>query len=242
MSESATKDPVCGMTVDPAKSSHSHEHAGQIYHFCAERCRARFADDPESFLNPAPAAPVKPGARYTCPMHPDVVQIGPGDCPVCGMALEPMNVFDASPEEDPELRRMSVRFWVSVIFAAPLLFLAMSDMISGQPVQTALGARTALWIQLVLATPVVLWGGWPFFERGWRSVRSMHLNMFTLIAIGTGIAYIYSLVALLVPGVFPASFRAADGTVFVYFESAAVIVTLVLLGQEIGRASCRERV
>jgi len=129
MSESATKDPVCGMTVDPAKSSHSHEHAGQIYHFCAERCRARFADDPESFLNPAPAAPVKPGARYTCPMHPDVVQIGPGDCPVCGMALEPMNVFDASPEEDPELRRMSVRFWVSVIFAAPLLFLAMSDMI-----------------------------------------------------------------------------------------------------------------
>ena len=233
-SENAAKDPVCGMTVNPETSPHHHEHGGETYHFCAERCRARFADDPESFLNPASAEPAKPaipGARYTCPMHPEVVQIGPGDCPKCGMALEPMDVFDAGAEEDPELRSMSLRFWVSLCFAAPLLFLAMSDVISGQPVQGALGAQTVLWIQLALASPVVLWGGWPFFVRGWRSLHTGQLNMFTLIAIGTGIAYLYSLVALLVPSLFPDSFRAADGTVFVYFESAAVIVTLVLLGQ-----------
>ena len=169
-------------------------------------------------------------APYTCPMHPEIVQDGPGSCPLCGMALEPMTVT-AEEEKNPELEDMSRRFWVSLVLSAPVLFLAMSDLIPGQPVQRALGHTLIGWIQFFLATPVVLWGGWPFFQRGWASIKNLSPNMFTLIAIGTGTAYFYSLVAILFPGIFPASFRGHGGEVGVYFEAAAVITTLVLLGQ-----------
>jgi Cu+-exporting ATPase len=169
-------------------------------------------------------------AEFTCPMHPEIVQSGPGDCPICGMALEPVSV-SAEQEPDPELRSMTHRFWLGAGFSLPLLFLAMSDLIPGQPVQRVIEPTLGIWLQFALATPVVLWGGWPFFLRGWRSVVSRNLNMFTLIALGTGVAYVYSVVALLAPNILPPSFRSAESVVFVYFEAAAVIVTLVLLGQ-----------
>ena len=169
-------------------------------------------------------------AEYTCPMHPEIVRPGPGSCPICGMALEPV-VAAAGEERNPELEDMRRRFWVSVALALPLLLLSMSEMLPGAPVQHALSPRLVTWIQLGLSTPVVLWGGWPFFQRGWASLVSRHLNMFTLIAVGVGIAYGYSLVAALFPGLFPPSFRGHGGEVAVYFEPAAVITTLVLLGQ-----------
>jgi Cu+-exporting ATPase len=174
------------------------------------------------------AAPTK--TEYVCPMHPEVVQDKPGACPKCGMALEPRTVT-AEEEENPELAEMKRRFWISLILTAPVLLLAMSDHIPGQPVQRALSSRLMAWIEFVLATPVVLWGGWPFFVRGWRSIVNRSLNMFTLISVGTGTAYFYSVVATLFPGIFPTSFRGDGGQVAVYFEAAAVITTLVLLGQ-----------
>jgi Cu+-exporting ATPase len=169
--------------------------------------------------------------QYVCPMHPEIVRDRPGSCPLCGMALEPRALAASEPEVSPELIDMTRRFWISLVLTAPVFVLAMSEMIPGQPVQHALGMRLITWLQLVLATPVVLWGGRPFFERGWASVVNRSLNMFTLIAIGTGVAYVYSVVAALVPGIFPASFRTHGGEVAVYFEAAAVITTLVLLGQ-----------
>ena len=168
--------------------------------------------------------------EYTCPMHPEIVRAEPGSCPICGMALEPRTVT-ATEEENPELRDISLRFWISAILTVPLLGIAMADMLPGIPVQHALPAGSLPWIELLLATAVVLWGGWPFFQRGWTSLINRSMNMFTLIAMGTGVAYAYSLVATLVPGIFPSSFREMSGKPAVYFEAAAAIVTLVLLGQ-----------
>jgi Cu+-exporting ATPase len=179
----------------------------------------------EPLLPQAPAA-----VEYTCPMHPEIVRSAPGACPICGMALEP-RVPTAADEANPELEDMTRRFWVSLALSVPVLFLAMSDLIPGQPVQRVLSMRAAAWIELLLATPAVLWGGWPFFERGWASLVNRSLNMFTLIAMGTGAAYISSLLATVAPGIFPAAFRGPGGEVPVYFEAAAVITTLVLLGQ-----------
>jgi Cu+-exporting ATPase len=179
--------------------------------------------DPET-----PVARIK--TEYTCPMHPEIVRPGPGNCPICGMALEPRTVT-ATEEENPELRDMSRRFWVSAILTVPLLGIAMADMLPGMPVQQALPSGSLPWLELFLATPAVLWGGWPFFQRGWTSLVNRSLNMFTLIAMGTGVAYLYSLVATVAPGIFPPSFREMSGKPAVYFEAAAAIVTLVLLGQ-----------
>ncbi|MGH9787444.1 MAG: HAD-IC family P-type ATPase, partial [Candidatus Acidiferrales bacterium] len=235
----AVKDPVCGMMVDPARAAGKHDYRGKTYYFCNPRCREKFRAEPEKYLSPSlvsfggPAAPASAqpaSAMYICPMHPEIVRDRPGSCPICGMALEPRTVT-AEEEENPELADMRRRFWVGVALTAPVFFLAMSDLIPGQPVQHALSPAVIHWIQLLLATPVVLWGGWPFFERGWASVVNRSPNMFTLIAIGTGTAYAYSLVATLAPGVFPDSFRGHGGAVAVYYEAAAVITTLVLLGQ-----------
>src|SRR5438445_2461071 len=177
-----------------------------------------------------PAAPSAPRVEYTCPMHPQIVRPGPGACPICGMALEPRTI-SAVEEENPELRNMTRRFWVSTVLTLPLLASVMGDMLPGQPLRHLVSPRVAAWAQLVLATPVVLWGGWPFFVRGWQSLVNRSLNMFTLIALGTGLAYAYSVVATLAPGLFPAAFRAHGGEVGLYFEAAAVITVLVLLGQ-----------
>ena len=169
--------------------------------------------------------------RYTCPMHPEVVQDGPGDCPVCGMALEPADAGEAGLASDPEYLDMRRRFIVASALAVPLLFLAMGDMLPGEPMSRLLGHTARPWLELLLATPICLWAGWPFLQRAWSSIRTRHLNMFTLIGLGVGVAYCYSLVATLVPGLFPAAFRDAGGQVQVYFEAAGVIVALVLLGQ-----------
>lgn len=234
------KDPVCGMMVDPRTTPHRHELNDTAYHFCSAGCRTKFAADPERYLNPPGTDPatIHPalgslpepaeGSVWTCPMHPEVRRPGPGSCPICGMALEP-----AAPslEEGPnlELADMTRRFWVSAGLTTPVLALAMgSELLGWSP----LPARASTLVQLALATPVVLWGGWPFFARGWASLRTRNLNMFTLIALGVGVAYLYSAVAALAPGLFPASFRSPmSGEVPVYFEAAGVIVTLVLLGQ-----------
>ena len=233
----AAKDPVCGMSVDPARAAGEHQHQGRTYYFCSRHCLEKFRAHPASYLGgavvqlmPAAPAPAVEGAVYTCPMHPEVVQSQPGACPKCGMALEPQTVT-AEEEVNPELADMQRRFWASLVLTVPVFALAMSDVLPGQPVQHALGARFITWIQLLLATPVVLWGGWPFFARGWASLVNRSLNMFTLIALGTGTAYVYSLVAALAPGIFPASFRGHGGEVAVYFEAAAVITARVLLGQ-----------
>jgi Cu+-exporting ATPase len=220
-------DPVCGMTVAESTPRRL-EHAGRLHRFCSDRCLERFRAEPERFLGPAPAAPS--GARFSCPMHPEIVRDAPGPCPLCGMALEPV-APSLDEEENPELRDMQRRLRVSALLALPLLALAMSEMlVDPAAVQVRFG-RGLAWLELLLATPVVLWGGWPFFVRGARSLATRRLNMFTLIALGTGAAYAHSLLATLAPGLYPDSFRGHGGLVPVYFESAAVIVTLVLLGQ-----------
>jgi P-type Cu+ transporter len=290
-------DPVCGMAVDPATAAWKFDYEGESYYFCNPNCLRKFKADPQGYLNKPPQLAAmgqpmvqlrgKPGSsptmtmaqpqtetrfireddEYTCPMDPEVVQTGPGACPKCGMALEPMTpaspmtkteyvcpmhpqivrdepgscpicgmaleprVVTLEEEENPELKDMKRRFWVSVALTAPVLFLAMSEMIPGQPIQHALSPRLLTFIQFALATPVVLWGGRPFFERGWASIVNHSPNMFTLIAIGTGAAWLYSVIATFLPDIFPASFRGHGGEVAVYFEAAAVITTLVLLGQ-----------
>ncbi len=217
------KDPVCNMTVDPSRAAARVDHDGASYFFCSAGCAAKFEADPARYVRPSasPPAPAQPGATYTCPMHPEIVRDGPGACPICGMALEP-RVAALEEGPNPELVDMTRRFWVSAVLAIPVLLLAMSPFVAGS---------LRVWIELALATPVVLWGGKPLFERGWASLVHKSLNMFTLIALGVGVAYLYSLVATLLPGIFPAAFRDADGTVPVYFEAAAVITALVLLGQ-----------
>jgi len=277
------------MEIDPAKTSFHIEYKGKDYYFCCPSCLRKFQEDPERYLRadeelkqtPAnhqhdhvvaiaggvpeskfvpedviytcpmhpeveqkgpgdcpscgmslePKEPVSFTSRvqYTCPMHPEIVRGEPGDCPICGMALEPMTVT-IEEEEDPELKDMTRRFWISVLLTAPVVMLAMGHHV-GLPVREFFSPRTANWLELFLATPVVLWGGWPFFVRGYRSIKNASLNMFTLIALGTGVAWVYSVIATAAPRLFPPAFRASDGSVAVYFEAAAVIVTLVLLGQ-----------
>ena len=299
------RDPVCGMTVDPARAAAHVEYGDKTYYFCCAGCASKFRAAPAQYLSakvsqemprdsglvqfsrsdapgaapalavthenlpgskePAaksaaanvyvcpmdaevredypgacpkcgmalePSLPLAPATRieYTCPMHPQIVRSGPGSCPICGMALEPRTVIAEEPE-NPELVSMTRRFWASVALTIPVLLLGMSDMIPGQPLQRLLTTRSMGWMELALATPVVLWGGWPFFERGWASIVNRSLNMFTLIALGTGTAFMYSVVAVLFPQLFPSTFRGAQGEVPVYFEAAAAITTLVLLGQ-----------
>ncbi len=224
------KDPVCGMNVDQHTAKHRHTHEGHTYYFCNPRCREKFIADPAKYLAPerAPPAPVPAGTIYTCPMHPEIRQVGPGSCPICGMALEPeIATADAGP--NPELIDMTRRFWIGLALTLPVFALEMGGHLTG--LHQWLGQQMSNWIQLVLATPVVLWAGWPFFERGWASIRTRNLNMFTLIAIGTGVAWLYSVVGTVWPGLFPASMRGHDGSVAIYFEAAAVITVLVLLGQ-----------
>jgi Cu+-exporting ATPase len=237
-------DPVCGMKVNTATAAGVHEHGGTTYYFCNPRCREKFAADPETYLRsgpsmahmeagPATRAPATgEGERveYVCPMCPEVLETEPVPCPVCGMALEP-RVVTAAVEANPELDDMTRRFRVAAVLTVPLVALAMGAMVPALGVPRLLPPRLLAWIELALATPVVLWAGWPFFERMWVSFRTGRLNMFTLIGIGTGIAWLYSVAAVLVPSVFPASFRGRGGEVGRYFESAAVIVTLVLMGQ-----------
>jgi len=215
------KDPVCGMSVDPKTARHRAAHRGRDYFFCGARCKERFVAEPAKFLAPQPVAEAPDGVgQWTCPMHPEIVRDKPGSCPICGMALEPM-LPTAEETPDPELRAMTRRLWVGAVLSVPLLIIGM----------VGITFPGVIWVQLALATPVVLWGGWPFFLRGWESLKSRHLNMFTLIALGTGIAYLDSLVGALFPNIFPAAFRTMDGGVPLYFEAAAVIVTLVLVGQ-----------
>jgi Cu+-exporting ATPase len=223
-------DPVCGMTVDPHTTPHRHLHHGHTYYFCSGGCRTKFAAQPQKYLDrqSTPAELVPDGAIYTCPMHPEIRQAGPGSCPICGMALEP-EVVTANTGPNPELADMTRRFWIGLALTVPVVVLDMGAHLAGPHgwVEQMLSNR----IQFVLATPVVLWAGWPFFLRGWQSVATRNLNMFTLIALGTGVAYLYSVVATLAPGLFPAAFREHDGAVAVYFEAAAAITVLVLLGQ-----------
>ncbi|HLJ13631.1 MAG TPA: heavy metal translocating P-type ATPase [Bryobacteraceae bacterium] len=227
----SVKDPVCGMNVDPARAAGSWEHEGKPYSFCSLNCLVKFRAEPARYLDPSSQtvapSPV-PAAEYTCPMHPEIVSSKPGACPICGMALEPKTLSAIGVDEpNLELLDMHRRFRISAALTIPVFLLAMLEMVPGWMKM----ARWATWVELVLATPVVLWGGWPFFQRAWASLVSRSLNMFTLIGIGTGTAYLYSLVAALAPKIFPASFRGQHGEVPVYFEAAAVIVTLVLLGQ-----------
>ncbi|MHB0671712.1 heavy metal translocating P-type ATPase [Roseomonas mucosa] len=231
--EAKARDPVCGMAVDPAKTPHHTRHGGAAVHFCSAGCKGKFEAHPEKYLKPdraaAPTAAEK-AAIYTCPMHPEIRKQGPGNCPICGMALEPLEVTaEAAP--NAELADMTRRFWVGLVLTLPILVLEMGAHIPGLGIHELVPPRVSVWVQLLLGTPVVLWAGWPFFVRGWQSVVNRRLNMFSLIALGTGAAYLYSLVATFAPGVFPEGFRGMDGTVAVYFEAAAVITVLVLLGQ-----------
>src|SRR5436305_5995286 len=223
-------DPVCGMTVDPHTAKHRHDHRGRTFYFCSAGCRTKFAADPAKYLDKSASAaePVSQGTTYTCPMHPEIRQIGPGSCPICGMALEP-EIASADTGPNPELADMSRRFWIATALSAPVVALEMGAHIASM--HARIDPTLSNWIQFAFATPVVLWAGWPFFVRGWQSALTRNLNMFTLIAMGTGVAYLYSVVASFAPNMFPAAFRGHEGAVASYFEAAAVITVLVLLGQ-----------
>ena len=228
--DATTTDPVCGMSVTVETAKHVARHDGAMHYFCSVGCKGKFEARPEVFLDPAPAAPPAPAdATYTCPMHPEVEQQGPGTCPICGMALEPKGIplTEGPSEEYIDFRR---RLMVGAVLTVPLAAVAMGRHFAPDAF-AIISASWLDWIELALATPVVLWCGLPFFERGWASVRTRNLNMFTLIALGVGVAYLYSVVATVAPGIFPPQFRGHEGEVGVYFEAAAVIVTLVLLGQ-----------
>ncbi|MBW0151481.1 MAG: heavy metal translocating P-type ATPase [Phenylobacterium sp.] len=228
--DAKVRDPVCGMWVDPASTAHKTTFGGREFFFCSAGCEAKFQKEPDRYTTSAPVpAPVAPaGTIYTCPMHPQIRQVGPGACPICGMGLEP-EVVTAESGPNPELKDMTRRFWVGLALTLPVFALEMGGHLTG--LMMLMDGRTSAWIQFVLATPVVLWSGWPFFERGARSLINRSLNMFTLIAMGVGVAWLYSVVATLTPQIFPPAFREADGSVAVYFEAAAVITVLVLLGQ-----------
>ncbi len=222
-------DPVCGMQVDPAETAHHREVDGVIWHFCSANCADKFTADPAAYLEAKAVPPqsAAAGTIWTCPMHPQIRRDGPGTCPICGMALEPLQPsLDEGP--NPELIAMTRRFWVCAVLSIPLLLLTMGAELTGwHPLPMA----TSIWVQFAIATPVVLWGAWPFFERGWASLRTRNLNMFTLISLGVGAAYLYSVVATFAPGIFPEAARTMGGMVPVYYEAAAVITALVLLGQ-----------
>ncbi|MBA1158841.1 heavy metal translocating P-type ATPase [Microvirga mediterraneensis] len=228
------KDPVCGMMVDPHTTQHRAQYEGTPYYFCSSGCQAKFTADPAKYVEPAAvrkAEPVPEGTIYTCPMHPEIRQVGPGSCPICGMALEPVLV-SAEATPNAELIDMTRRFWIGLVLTVPVFALEMGAHLTG--LDHLIPRGTSNWIQLAFATPVVLWAGWPFFVRGWQSLVNRSLNMFTLIAMGTGVAWVYSVIATLMPDIFPAAFRGHDGSVAVYFEAAAVITVLVLLGQVLG--------
>jgi P-type Cu+ transporter len=237
-------DPVCGMTVDPTKAAATADHAGRTYYFCCPGCAEKFRAAPTKYLDAEPSArshvvelvqlggakPAAPThAEYTCPMHPEIVRPGPGACPKCGMALEPL--IASTQADDSELRDMRRRLWISAALTLPVFAIAMSDFIPARPLQNLASMRVWAWVEMILATPVVVWGAWPFFVRGWQSLVNRSLNMFTLIGLGIAVAYTYSLVATLFPAIFPDSFRGEGGVVAPYFEAAAVITVLVLLGQ-----------
>jgi len=229
--EQGVKDPVCGMTVDPATAEHRATHRGQSFFFCSKGCHDKFEANPAAYVGKAEALPAKQppkGTIYTCPMHPEIRRPAPGNCPICGMALEP-EIASAEQGPSAELVDMTRRFWIGLALAVPVVLLEMGGHLAD--LHHWIGPQTANWIQLVLATPVVLWAGWPFFQRGWASLVNRSLNMFTLIAMGTGVAWLYSVIATAAPDLFPQVFRAADGSVAIYFEAAAVITVLVLLGQ-----------
>jgi Cu+-exporting ATPase len=247
MKTSPAIDLVCGMTVDPDAAPGSQEYDGRTYYFCSPHCLYKFREDPERHLNktaephqvqsigiqgtaPPPTSGAFEKTEYTCPMHPEIVRAGPGSCPICGMALEPRTI-SLEETENPELRDMSRRLWVCVALTLPLLAIGMSDFIPGGIIERLWPMRVWIWVELALATPVVLWGAAPFFIRGWHSIVNRSLNMFTLIALGVSVAFTFSVIALVFPGLFPNSFRDAAGELPVYFEAAAVITTLVLLGQ-----------
>jgi Cu+-exporting ATPase len=221
-------DPICGMTVDPHTAKHRAEYRGHTYYFCSAGCRTKFANDPQKYLGKREPEPVAEGTVYTCPMHPEIRQVGPGSCPICGMALEP-EIAGSESGPNLELVDMTRRFWIGLVLSLPVLALEMGGHLTN--LHMLLGKTLSNWIQFALATPVVLWAGGPFFVRAWQSVVTRNLNMFTLIAMGTGVAWIYSVVGVVAPHLFPPAFRDADGAIAVYFEAAAVITVLVLLGQ-----------
>jgi len=235
------KDPVCGMKVARATAKHMIRHNGAQVYFCSTGCQSKFDADPQKYADGPPAAePMPEGTVYTCPMHPEIEQVGPGECPICGMALEPLGVPTGEEGPNPELVDFKRRFWVGVALTIPLLILTMPPYLGYNQIREFFGEQPSLWIELVLSTPVILWAGWPFFVRGLKSFLTMNLNMFSLISMGVGAAFIFSIVAIFVPQIFPDGFRNPDGSVGVYFEAAAVIVTLVLLGQ-VMELSARER-
>src|SRR5579885_2940333 len=220
-------DPVCGMQVDPHTAKHRADYHGHTYYFCNPKCREKFVAEPEKYLSPQEAAPVPDDTEYTSPMHPEIRQIGPGACPICGMALEPV-IATAGIGPNPALLDMKRRFWIGTLLSIPVVALEMGGHLFGWHPLTP---QTSNWVQLAFAKPVVFWAGWPFFERGWKSLVTRNLNMFTLIALGIGVAWLYSFVATVWPALFPPELRMHGGTVAVYFESAAVITVLVLVGQ-----------
>jgi len=234
--EQRATDPVCGMKVVVRPATRSALHDGQTYYFCSQKCLDKFVQEPAKYLTKARASIPKPapieqeppsaGTEYTCPMHPEIVRDAPGSCPICGMALEART--PSAEVDNAELRDMTHRFWIACALSVPVVVLAM---LPERFWTSVLSVRAAALVQFILATPVVMWAGWRFFERGYHSIRNMHLNMFTLISIGVGVAYSFSVVALIAPGIFPASAREPDGQVATYFEAAAIITMLVLLGQ-----------
>jgi P-type Cu+ transporter len=232
-SRSASRDPVCGMAVDPATAKHRATHEGAVYYFCSANCLAKFTANPAKYAGAVTQvtqrSPAK-GIIYTCPMHPQIRQLGPGNCPICGMALEPVSVA-AETGPSAEFVDMTRRFWIGAALAVPVVVLEMGAHFPGLEFHRFVSPQASIWIQFVLATPVVLWAGWPFFVRGWASVRNRSLNMFSLIALGICAAYLYSLAATFMPWVFPAGMRKEGGVIDVYYEAAAVITVLVLLGQ-----------
>jgi Cu+-exporting ATPase len=222
----AAIDPVCGMKVDPHSAKQCAEYQGRTYYFCSANCREKFVANPKKYLSQEKTKPVPSGNEYTCPMHPEIRQNGPGACPICGMALEPV-IANLDDGPNPALLDMKRRFWIGLVLSQPVLALEMGSHLLGWHL---LAPQTSNWVQFAFATPVVLWAGWPFFERGYRSLVTRNLNMFTLIAIGIGVAWLYSIIGTAFPTLFPPAFRTHDA-VAVYFESAAVITVLVLLGQ-----------
>jgi Cu+-exporting ATPase len=228
VSANSAIDPVCGMTIDPQGAKNRADHGGRTYYFCCTGCRTKFVADPQKYLGGRQPESVPEGTVYTCPMHPEIRQIGPGSCPICGMALEP-EIARPDIGPNPELVDMMRRFWIGLVLTLPVFILEMGAHIAGA--HNWVEPTSSNYVQFAFATPVVLWAGWPFFVRGWQSLVTRNLNMFTLIAMGTGVAYVYSLAATFVPGIFPEAFRSHGGAPAAYFEAASVITVLVLMGQ-----------